>query len=232
VRGEYSDGSTCILNSTGEAPHTAPCSDRNTAYQAVAVSSASYNDILAPGGIVTIFANNMTSQTATASSLPLPSQLGGVKVYVFKNTPLEQECGIFFASPKQVNVLLPPNMPAGGLGTIAVVNVGEDSLRPTWYVLNRNSPGIFTTSDDGHGPAKGYWVRDYLVLFGEGFNGAQAGFVLTGGARYPSSFVGLQGQFAGLYQANTKGVPRNAQLQFCTNVNDDARCSQVHTTPP
>ncbi|MEP7338441.1 MAG: hypothetical protein ABI977_11955 [Acidobacteriota bacterium] len=233
VTGRYGDGSTCTINSTGSAPHTAPCTANNAAYQAVAVNSASYTDLIAPGAMVSIFAANMTSQTVAATSLPLPTTLGGVKVYVFYNTPLQQECRIFYASPKQVNVLLPANMPYGGLGTLAVVNLAEDSLRPTWYVLNRIEPAIFTRSEDGHGNAAGYWIGNYVILFGSGFNDATTGFVFSGGQRYPVSYLGAQGQYVGLTQINAPvGLPHGAQAQVCAGASsDDVRCSQVLQLP-
>lgn len=228
----YYGGQTCSITSTGSAPHSAPCTAGNAANSSTAVSAASYSDLLSPGSIVAVFGENFTTQTGTASSLPLPTSLAGVKVYAFYNTPLQRECGIFYVNPKQVNVLLPADLPYGGAGTLAVINLAEDTLRPTWFYLNQREPGIFTRDQDGHGSAAGYFDRGFYVFFGTGFGNATSGFLLSGGNRYQASFVGPAPGFAGLGQVNVAApLPSGAQVQFCASVNDDARCSQFFLLP-
>jgi len=228
----YYGNQTCSLTSTGAAPHSAPCTTGNAAGSSSAYSAASYSDLLAPGSITAIFGENFTTQTAAASSLPLPVSLGGVRVYAFFNTPLQQECPLFFVSPKQVNALLPANLPYGGAGTLAVVNLAEDTLRPTWFYLNQREPGIFTRDENGHGRAAGYLDRGFYVLFGTGFGNASNGFLLSGGNRFQASFVGNAPGYVGLNQINVAApLPSGAQVQVCVGGNDDARCSPFFLLP-
>lgn len=231
----FVDGEVCTITSTGNPPHSA-CTETAINNSSAIVSAASFSEQTAPGAIVAAFGNNYTSQTASATTLPLPQTLGGVEAYVFLNTPLARKIGIFYASPMQANVLLPDDLAFGGLATMQIVNVGEDSLRPGFFSSNEVEPSIFTQGSDGHGAAAGYMVGNYLVIFGTGFNKSRAGFLVSGLQRFPAEYVGPTGDappLAGLTQINVvTTLPHGAQVSFCAETTPgNARCSQVFYLP-
>lgn len=228
---DFEDGTTCTVVSTGSPPHSA-CTETAIGNSSAPVSAATFSEQVAPGTIMAVFANKITAQTANAQSLPLPESLGGVEAYVFLNTPRQQKIGLFYVSPGQVNALLPADMVSGGLATLQLVNLAEDSLRPGFFSSNKIEPGIFTRDSNGHGVAAGYYDRGYYVLFGTGFNGATTGFLFIGGARHPAAYIGPTGDhLAGLTQINILAptVPRGSQVQICAGPTD--RCSAFFLLP-
>lgn len=232
VKATFTDGSTCTVTTTGSAPHSA-CTDTAANNSSTVVSAASFADFMAPGAIAAAFGLNYTSQTDNARAIPLPTTLGGVRAYVYYNTPLQQEVGIFYASPGQVNFLLPKDMAYGGLATAQVINIQEDALRPGFFVCSEVEPSIFTTSQNGNGPAAGYYVGNQVILYGTGFNGRTYGQVRTGNQVFESSFVGSTPGFVGLDQMNTPiSAPRGAQAQVCVGTNaNNIRCSRFFQLP-
>jgi uncharacterized protein (TIGR03437 family) len=73
-----------------------------------AVNLGSYQASVAPNTLLSIFGRNLTSSTATASSIPLPTQLGGVCV-TLGTTALP----LFAALPGQINAQIPPELATG-----------------------------------------------------------------------------------------------------------------------
>lgn len=232
IRADYPDGTSCTINSTGSPPHSAPCTAGNAGYSAAAAHAGSFSDLLAPGTITAIFGQGIASQTVGATALPLPEQLAGVEVYVFFNTPLQKKAKLFYVSPDQVNALLPDGLPSGGVGTLAVVNAFTETLRPTWFYLNKTQPGVFTQSANGQGPAKAYFDQGHLVLYASGLNHAAAStvYLQIGNRQLPASFAGLIPGFEGLYQVNLPdGVSvRGSYGVLCA----ESRCSQFFQVPP
>lgn len=231
VKAYFADSSTCTVTTTGNPPHSA-CTDAALANAAAATDAASYSDILAPGAVTAIFGRGMASQIQAAQSLPLPEQMAGVEVRLFYNTPLERKARLFYVSPEQVNVLLPDGLPFGGIGTLAVVNFFTETLKPTWFHLNKNQPGVFTASANGQGPAKAYFDRGYLVLYASGLNRAATStvYLQIANRQLPASFAGLIEGFEGLYQVNIPdGVSvRGSYGVLCA----ESRCSQFFQVPP
>ncbi len=228
VRGEYADGSTCLLQSAGTAPHSAPCTPNNQLFSSVALNAASNSDLLAPGAIVAIYGDNFTTHAESAKSLPLPEQLANVEVYVFKNTSREQRLKLFYASPTQINALLPDDLPSGGIGTLAVINVVADFLRPTWFYVNRSQPGVFTRSANGIGPAAGYWVGDTFAFYATGITNTSEVYLQIGNQRFPASFAGPAPNYLGLQQVNIPGLlgVRGFSGVLCAGL-----CSQFFEVP-
>jgi hypothetical protein len=72
------------------------------------VNAASYDRTVAPGSLAALFGSAMATQIASASTLPLPTTLGGVTVKMNGiNAPL------FFVSPNQINLQVPSGVNAG-----------------------------------------------------------------------------------------------------------------------
>jgi uncharacterized protein (TIGR03437 family) len=101
------------------------------------VHAASYLPKLAPGGIATLFGTNLASETAQAGSLPLPRELGGVRVLVNGVA-----APLFYVSPGQINFQTPFETAAGVAG-VTVERGGVPSATVGAAVL-ADSPGIFT----------------------------------------------------------------------------------------
>ncbi|MEX2302154.1 MAG: M36 family metallopeptidase [Bryobacterales bacterium] len=101
------------------------------------VHAASYLPKLAPGGIATLFGANLALETAQASSVPLPRELGGVRVLVNGVA-----APLFYVSPGQINFQTPFETAPG----VAGVTVERDGV-PSALVgtaVQADSPGIFT----------------------------------------------------------------------------------------
>jgi len=186
-----------------------------------AVSAASFSaDALTPEAIAAAFGTGLATTTATANTTPLPTELAGTKIRV--NGILAP---LFFASPAQMNFLVPAGVLTGG----AVVEIvsGDNTLSRGAINLASSAPGLFTSNASGTGAPAAVVTKDgvnftaagnpdgspnpvdagdYLVLFGTGFRRASAAAVtLTiGGRSAPVLFVGAQGGFAGLDQLNTQ----------------------------
>ncbi len=107
---------------------------------------------VAPGAIAAIFGSNLADTTAQAGSLPLPTQLGGVRVK-FNGI----DAPLFSVAPNQINVQVPfeltgysasmeiekdaPNQSASGKIVSAAVPVG----------LANGAPGLFSSDGSGVG---------------------------------------------------------------------------------
>jgi len=112
------------------------------------VNAASYETTVAPGSIGALFGAGMTTQTAIAPSLPLPTTLAGVTV---KLNGLDAP--LFFVSPNQINLQVPGGV-AAGRANIEVFNSGSTTPVGTGAVnVAESSPGIFTIDLSGKNQA-------------------------------------------------------------------------------
>lgn len=164
--------------------------------EVAAVNAASFlGDTLAPDTITALFGNFQTQDgnAFIASTQPLPTTLGGVKVNVNGT-----DAPLFFTSNGQINFRIPGNV-SDGIATITVTNANA-TTRTGVVSINRTSPGLFTADFSGRGPAIGLSTNDgvvftaltnangterivdpgtrqrptYLVLFGTGIRNARA----------------------------------------------------------
>src|SRR5579862_2439744 len=129
-------------------PHSSrrvsPQQPRRTA-DAVIVNAASYESGISPGGLVTIFGDNLTmvSGTVLADSNPLPTNLAGVEVLVSGfPAPIY---GIAYANGQdQISIQVPYEAPTGpGAAEIQVFD--EGALVADFFADSfTEDPGIFT----------------------------------------------------------------------------------------
>ncbi len=129
-----------------------------TAQQAgfAVVNSASFTgDTIAPDAIVSIFGNfaTLNNQTAVATTVPLPTTLGGVRVSVNGT-----DASMFFAAPGQINIRVPSNAPEGQ--TVFSITDSAGAVRTGTVSITRAAPGLFTANATGLGPASGIWTTD------------------------------------------------------------------------
>jgi uncharacterized protein (TIGR03437 family) len=123
------------------------------------VSAASF----APGGlaseaIAALFAQGgLAGGTLISESVPLPTELGGVKVHVKDAAGVERAAPLFFVSPGQINFLVPTGA-GNGTATITVLRddnpVGTGSLN-----LETVAPGLFAANANGQGVAAAVALR-------------------------------------------------------------------------
>ncbi len=113
--------------------------------------AASYEPFTAPDSIASTFSQNLAPTTATAKSLPLPTELAGTSVRIIEAGGTVHQAGLFFVSPQQINFLVPPGLPTG----IAEIQVWRNGERVTGgqMLVERLAPGIFSANGDGQGVA-------------------------------------------------------------------------------
>lgn len=199
-------------------------------------ASFSKDATLSPGSIASLFGTNLATDTVLATTLPLPTTLGGTQVLVNGNpVPL------FFVSPGQINFQAPSDM-APPTATVVVVSNGNAGA-PTTMKIDLQAPGIFTAIPGGQGqgavlnqdyslngaktPAvPGSVVQIFVTGLGATnppcltgspgassppFNATTAQpVVLIGGAVAEVLFSAMAPGFVGLYQVNARIPPATA----------------------
>jgi uncharacterized protein (TIGR03437 family) len=191
-----------------------------------AVNAAGSTPGLAAGSLASIYGQDLSTQTLSASTLPLPTEMGGVSILI-SGLPAP----LLFVSPGQVNVQVPWET-AVGTATVSASSGGMvgNSIRAE---VRQAAPGIFVTvRADGslitaERPAA---AGDVLIIYATGL-GAVTQQVITG-APSPANplagvvnpvtvrfggvaaqevfFAGLTPGFVGLFQINVRvppGVP-------------------------
>lgn len=122
-----------------------------------AVDGASYRPLpLAAGSIFSLFGERLANGTAKAELLPLPTRLEDAEVRVTVGG-LSRMAPMFYASPGQLNFLVPPDLPSGG-GFMEVIRDGLGGP-PFPVVLEPLAPALFTANSDGKGAPAGYYIR-------------------------------------------------------------------------
>ena len=107
------------------------------------VNAASGNQAFSPGTIISIYGSLLAGSTLSATTVPLPTSLGGVTVSI-AGTPAP----IYFVSPDQLNIQIPFSIPTNaGVETIAVTWNGTTVTAET--PLDSASPGIFVDYTTG-----------------------------------------------------------------------------------
>ena len=116
------------------------------------VQAASYDrQSLAPSTIASIFGTDLSAETVAASSQPLPSDLGGVRVKVRDSKGKEQWVQLLYVSPTQINFLVPSDVAEGELIVTVVRGTVESSAGK--FNLEPVAPGLFSADSTGSGPA-------------------------------------------------------------------------------
>lgn len=124
------------------------------------VNAASYKaGPLAIGSIATVFGNNMATGTGNASALPLPQSLHGARLVLHRDG-LERDCDLFYASPGQINFLIPDAFPTGP----AYLTLYRDGVKKNYasVTIAEVRPTLFTANSDGEGAPAG----QYLTVLG------------------------------------------------------------------
>jgi uncharacterized protein (TIGR03437 family) len=191
------------------------------------VSAASGDAGVSPDSIVTIFGSNLTDRTEQASGLPLPTTLAGIGVQVMNTA-----AGLLYASPGQINFVLPAGIPAGsaavnvvqGGKTVAQGNAQVQPVAPALFFVGSNhvaagnadrriavvgplvaAPLFSCDSADACAPVPlnpGIDTPTTIELYGTGIRSGTTVTATIGGQTVPVDFAGAQPQFPGLDQVN------------------------------
>lgn len=103
----------------------------------------------APGGILSAFGTALADSQGAASSTALPTTLGGATVQITDSAGATQTCPLFYASPTQINLLVPSGV-ATGAATITIEKSSGGSLWTSTSV-EAVAPGIFSMNSSGKG---------------------------------------------------------------------------------
>ena len=171
----------------------------------------------APGMFVSLYGAELAPSAAQALTLPLPTELNGVRVLA-NGTPI----GLQFVGPAQINAILPET--ARGLVTLEVRTAG--GAHQINVLIDSASPAIFTQNGTGTGYAavtqavSGALITpdsparrgDVLTVYGTGLGVTEnraglawavlAPTVEIGGVRVAPLYAGRAPGFAGLDQVN------------------------------
>ena len=202
--------------------------DNVTAAEFVSVSAADYRAdlVAAPDAILAGFGAGLASGVSAATAVPLPTELGGVRIRVTDSRGTSRFAPLFFVAPTQINYTIPTET-APGVAIVEVVREGNVVANGAVSV-NAVWPGFFTTNGAGTGAAAINVIRVrgsqviydnpalpidlsiqgdtvYAVLFGTGTRGRTSldnVRMTLGGRTLPLAYVGPQGAYAGLDQIN------------------------------
>ena len=194
-----------------------------------AASNAPFTAQVAPGELISLYGSGMTTQTATATSLPFPATLAGVQVAI-NGIPAP----LYFASPTLISAVVPYTIPTDGSLLQIQVSNGSTASNVAQVFSGYSAPGIFTVPPGGVGssailhsdfslvtrakPAKvGETVLMFLTGLGPVYPPTPAGAagptnpfssvagvveIDLDGQLAPISYAGLAPGLAGLYQVN------------------------------
>lgn len=116
------------------------------------VSAASYSvSAIAPRAIVTAFGNDLASITQAATTLPLPTTLGGITVQVQDSSGQARPAPLFFVSPTQINYQIPAGT-AAGPATVHIAS-GAANAKIGTIIVAPHAPALFTQDQSGAGAA-------------------------------------------------------------------------------
>ena len=120
-----------------------------------AVSAADFSDgPLSPHSIVSAFGKHLALSTASAAAPTLPTTLGGSVVSVEDQTGTVSQAEIYFASPEQLNFVLPAGLEPGA----AVITIKTtDGQSASTEIQIASNPKLFLV--DPSGIPAGYVVR-------------------------------------------------------------------------
>ncbi|GEM_PF-6875835 len=188
------------------------------------VDAANYcgrtNCYLAPGSLATIFGTGLADSTASATAVPLPTQLATTQVLVNGTA-----APLLYVSGSQVNFVLPNAPPSAARWIVTVTRDGQPSnVISAKYTTT--APSIFTADQSGAGygaillagtstlagagspAARG----SYVEIYGTGLGAASlppptvvfSGSGIMGNVEVAASYAGAAPGFAGLNQVNVQ----------------------------
>lgn len=208
------------------AAHAQPAGPAPVINPGGVVSSASYQaghswrttaGVLSGGSLITIFGQNLSVGTSTATSLPLPFTLGGTSV--FFEQPYEPllpvlrfRVPLLYVSPTQINAQVPTTYPSNATGSFwppgpdgyaggyFVVQVGTQESAGEPNYLHDSVPAVFTVPNTTGQLAYLVSARDGATISLS--RGAQPGEPMT---LYLTGLGPARGGTPGVFQPTNSG---------------------------
>lgn len=201
------------------------------------VNAASFQGAaLAPGSLVSLFGERLSSGTAAATTLPLPAELGAVSVHINgRAAPL------LFVSPAQINLQIPWEVATGSASVTALANgllgnaitasIGDASpgvfvaVRPDGSPITAARPvtggEVLIVYANGLGPVDQLQVTGQAAPSSPLASTREPPRVTVGGTPAEILFAGLTPGFVGLYQINIRlasGIPAGAATPLVVSI--------------
>jgi uncharacterized protein (TIGR03437 family) len=204
---------------------------------AVTLAPSGQVEALAAESIITVYGTDLTTGTASALTLPLPTSLDGNSVTVTDSAGVARPAPLYFVSPGQVNFEIPAGT-AAGTATVTIQNQ-NGTIQSTTIQIGGVSPGIFPLNLSGlvaawalpvisgtqqalqpvYQMASGSVVplpvnlgpateQVYLEIYGTGFRNAKNITATVGGLSVPVLGWAATSQFAGEDQVNIGPLPQ------------------------
>jgi uncharacterized protein (TIGR03437 family) len=139
-----------------DAPFTVRQVGRTTSVSAASFSS----DPVAGESIVALFGAGLANTTASATSLPLPTVLGGTQIRLIdrNGAGTTRTAPLFFVSAGQINYLMPAGVESGP--ALLFIETSENRLLASGRVnIAAVSPGLFAANANGQGVAAAVALR-------------------------------------------------------------------------
>jgi uncharacterized protein (TIGR03437 family) len=126
---------------------------------ATTVSAANYRgNPLAPESIVAAFGQNFSTATVAApANQTLPTTLGGASARIVDSMNVTRSASLFFVSPTQMNLQIPPGV-AAGAASITFTNT-NGALSTSSVTIASVAPGLFSADASGRGLAAALALR-------------------------------------------------------------------------
>jgi uncharacterized protein (TIGR03437 family) len=121
------------------------------------VSAASFSGPLAPESIAAAFGASLAGETTVSSTVPLPTEIKGTSITVTDSASVTRTAGMFFASPGQINFLVPPGTASGTAQITAYVD--SVAVANGTAVVFSVAPAIFTANSSGSGVPAAFILR-------------------------------------------------------------------------
>ncbi len=104
---------------------------------------------LAPESIASAFAPGLTTVTSSASSVPLPTTLGGVTLTITDSLNVARAAPLYFVSPNQLNFQVPAGT-ATGKARLSIRKQDGSTVSGD-LLIDPIGPGVFSANADGTG---------------------------------------------------------------------------------
>ncbi len=179
---------------------------------AVAVSAATFlpGVSVAAGSLTSVFGVNLSAETAAASAIPLPTELGGSFVEIGVD---EVRAPLVFVSPGQFNLQIPPATPTGVQQLHVRMAETDELIAGGFAGVAGVRPGLFTLSQNGVGFAV---AVNQDGTFNSPENPAPRGSVITlyGTGQGPTNPAVAAGEAppSGVL-ANTTAIPKQTAIE-------------------
>jgi uncharacterized protein (TIGR03437 family) len=157
IAAEYNSNNSTFTNAAASVTITVTSAPGSPTITGVA-DGASFGHSYAPGEVLSIFGTGLATSTQTASSLPLPSSMGGVTVTISGVT-----APLYVISPGQLNVQIPYETTPNSNATLVVQSNGQTASYS--FTAGNTAPAIFTNSSGAPVPNTSGNLGSTLTLY-------------------------------------------------------------------